>query len=201
MIGAVLAGGGSRRMGQDKARLELEGRSLVERAADCLRQHLREVVIVSARIGDHPHPEVQEIADRYRDRGPLGGIHAALEHAHGRAVFVLACDLPRVGPELVGFVLEEARSVFEQDGGPGVLAVEMAGREQPLCAVYSPACRGPMEHSLRAGDLRTLDFAAGVGLVTLPLTPSLPFFREDLLLNVNAPAEARAVGAEAPGLD
>lgn len=198
VIGAVLAGGGSRRMGRDKALLELEGKSLAVRAVDCLRRHLDEVVIVSARLGDHAHAEAREIADRLPDRGPLGGIHAALEHARGRAVFVLACDLPRVSPELVGFLLQQARPVLAGTGFHGVLAVEAAGRVQPLCAVYSAACRQPIEECVRAGELRTLDFVESAGLARVPLTSELPFFREDLLFNVNAPDEARAIGARAP---
>lgn len=199
VIGAVLAGGGSRRMGRDKALLELDGRSLVARAVDCLGEHLSEVVVVSARLGDHAQPRAPEIADRFQDKGPLGGVHAALDHAGGRAVLVLACDLPRVAGELIGFVLERAQPLSTEGAPAGVLAVELAGRVQPLCAVYSAACLAPMEQRLRAGQLRTLDFAAAVGLTTVPLTPELPFFREDLLANVNAPAEARALGAQPPG--
>ena len=206
VVGAVLAGGGSRRMGSDKALLELDGRSLALRAVDALSEHLDEVVIVSAELGDHAQVEVREIADRFPGKGPLGGIHAALEHARGRAVFALACDLPRVGPELVGFVLEQAEALAAGEPPPGVVAVEMGGREQPLCAVYAPSCRRPLEERILAGELRTLDFAASVGLATLELTPLLPFFREDLLFNVNAPTEARRLGAlpasaERPGLE
>jgi FdhD protein len=195
VLGAVLAGGGSRRMGRDKALLELDGQSLVARAADALGRHLDEVVIVSARLGDHEHPRATEIADRFRGKGPLGGIHAALVHARGRPVLVLACDLPRVGPELVDYLLEEARQRLSGDSSPGVVAVAMDGRVQPLCAVYSPACLPPIERRIRRGELRTLDFASAVGLGRIQLGPKLPFYRNDLLLNVNAPAEARAAGA------
>ncbi|HEV7342133.1 MAG TPA: molybdenum cofactor guanylyltransferase [Sphingopyxis sp.] len=69
-LGAVLAGGRSRRFGSDKAVAMLNGHSLLDHALASLRPHCDAVVIVGRDegIADWPRP----------DMGPLGGIAAAL---------------------------------------------------------------------------------------------------------------------------
>jgi molybdopterin-guanine dinucleotide biosynthesis protein A len=75
----ILAGGRSLRMGTDKAFLELAGKPLIVRAVEVALKALPEVKIVGdprkfAAFG----PVIEDV---YRDRGPLGGIHAALTNS------------------------------------------------------------------------------------------------------------------------
>lgn len=195
-VGAVLAGGRSRRMGADKARLELEGRSFGARAAAALGSELERVVVVSGRLGDHPDLGVPEIADRLPGNGPLGGLHAALDHAGGLPVFALACDLPAVGPELVAHLLELALPVMDPAGPPRAVVPALGGRLQPLCGVYSPACKRQIELRLAAGARRVLDLIEAIDAVRVELGPELAFYRDDLLENVNDPELARRLGVE-----
>lgn len=196
VLGAVLAGGESRRMGVDKARLELAGRSFGARAVAALRAELERVVVVSRRLGDHADLGAPEIADRLAGNGPLGGLHAALEHAAGRPVFALACDLPAVGPELVAHLLERALPTVTGGGPPRAVVPALGGRLQPLCGVYSPACAEEIERRLAAGARRVLELIDAVDALRVELGPELPFYRDDLLDNVNEPELARRLGVE-----
>lgn len=191
-VGAVLVGGASRRMGQDKALLTHEGEALAERACRSLAAHLEEVVVVSRALGDHPGLGVPEIEDRLPGFGPLSGVHAALEHAGGRAAFVLACDLPAVGAELVEYLLERAVPMPSEE--PLVVLPELEGRAQPLAALYSGPCHREIESWLVSGKRRVLDFVDSVRAVRVELTPDLAFFSRGLLDNVNDPQEARRLG-------
>jgi len=112
VLGAVLAGGASRRMGTDKAALAVGGRSLLERAVAALRPHCAEVVVVSARA-DTPTGAWRTVADERPGQGPLAGLETALAEAgrHGcEAAVVLAVDLPLVEAEAVGELLEFLKS-------------------------------------------------------------------------------------------
>ncbi|MFZ0395331.1 MAG: molybdenum cofactor guanylyltransferase [Terracidiphilus sp.] len=105
--GWVLAGGRSSRMGQEKALVELEGRPLIAHALDVLVGAGLEPRIAGAR------PDLSQfapvIADEQADRGPLGGVVSALEQtAQDWAVFV-SIDMPLMAPELVEFLIEDAR--------------------------------------------------------------------------------------------
>ena len=184
IFGAILAGGSSRRMGRDKAFLPFSGRPLVLHAAETLRGVVPEVAIIASRGNGYGFFPVPVIEDRFPERGPLGGLHAALVHAEGRPVFCLACDLPLVGPDLIRYIIGFA-GPKDTSGAALVKVPVLAGRIQPLCGWYAPECLGPVEKRLRDGRLKVLDFLREMPTVQVQLTADLPFFREDLLSNVN----------------
>jgi molybdopterin-guanine dinucleotide biosynthesis protein A len=71
------------------------------------------------------------IFDLFENRGPLGGLHAALAYARTPWIFVLACDYPFVSAELLSFLMSRISDEF------GVIVPEQEdGRLQPLCAFY-----------------------------------------------------------------
>lgn len=196
VVGAVLAGGTSRRMGADKARMRLDGLSLGERAVRTLGSEIERVVVVSRILGDHADLGVPEIADRLSDNGPLGGLHAALDHAGGLPVFVLACDLPVVGPELVAHLLDLALPALGGDGSERAVVPALGRRLQPLCGVYAGSCKPEIERRLARGERRVFELAEAVGMIEIELDRGLPFYRSDLLDNVNDPKTAGRLGVE-----
>jgi molybdenum cofactor guanylyltransferase len=92
MIGLVLAGGKSSRLGQDKTRVLHEGQTLLTRTATLLQRHVEQVYISSRQSMDTggPWPVIMDETERI---GPAGGIITALRKLGG-PIFVLACDLP-----------------------------------------------------------------------------------------------------------
>lgn len=190
ILGAVLTGGESRRMGVDKASLELDGERLGARAVRILRAELSDVVVVSRQIGEHSDLGAEEIADRRPGNGPLAGLDTALAHAGGRAVFVLACDLPKVSRELVSHLLEAATSHAASGDAAWAVVPSHAGRLQPLCGVYSPRCLPETENRLDRGELRMLDLLSAIETDEIELLADLPFYRAGLLENVNDRATA-----------
>lgn len=95
LLGAILAGGQSRRFGSDKAEALWRGRALVEHAADRVRPHVDDLVLCG-----RSYAGFTAIADRPKaGMGPLGGLNAALHHARAAgfgAVLSLGCDTPTV---------------------------------------------------------------------------------------------------------
>jgi FdhD protein len=77
---ALLAGGQSRRMGRDKATLCWRGRTLLDHAADPLRQVGASLLLVSSGAGQRALQGAREVVDERPQHGPLGGLHAALRH-------------------------------------------------------------------------------------------------------------------------
>ncbi len=98
LLGVVVAGGASSRMGADKARLVLGGSSLAERAARRLAAVCREVVIADR--GRGVAPGWRSIEDG-PGRGPAAGLLGAAREAPGRPLLVLGCDLPAVPEALL----------------------------------------------------------------------------------------------------
>ncbi len=140
----ILAGGKSTRMGSDKAFLDLGGETLLSRAQQLANAVTREVRIVGdakkfAAFG----PVVEDV---HRDRGPLGGIHAALRISSAELNLMLAVDLPFAEPRFLEYLISQA-----QESGAVVTVPRAGGRWQPLCAVYRPAFLEVVEPALLAG--------------------------------------------------
>jgi len=106
----ILAGGDSRRMGQDKPTLLLEGETLLARVAGSM-QALFPEVLVSVRSHRMDLPW-QQVCDADQGAGPLAGVLAGMAAAQTPWLFVLACDMPFISPPLVE-VLAAARGNYQ----------------------------------------------------------------------------------------
>jgi molybdenum cofactor guanylyltransferase len=139
-IGAVLAGGSGRRIGGDKATVELEGRPLVHYPLSVLRAVLDEVAIVAKQSTVLPGLDV-EIAiwlEPDEPRHPLAGVVHALRCARGQPVVAVAGDMPFVTRAVV------AALARERSRGAAAVVPRAGGRLQPLCARYEPRALGAL---------------------------------------------------------
>jgi len=140
----VLAGGKSSRMGQDKAFLQLEGCTLLARAMELAKAAACGAYIVGSSEKFAAFGPV--IADVYPERGPLGGIYAALSQTGTDLNLVIAVDLPFLNPRFLKYLISRAREPHA-----GVVVPKVSGSLQPLCAVYRRSFAEIAERSLRAG--------------------------------------------------
>jgi len=143
-VGFVLAGGESRRMGQDKALVPFAGRTLVEQAVETLRSAGLAVWIAGARLPLKRFAPV--VNDSKPGLGPLGGICAALQAmtAH-RAVF-LPVDLPLVPGCLIELLLRHAEIT-----GSAVTVTSVNGFVQTFPAVVDRRALPALRRELVAG--------------------------------------------------
>lgn len=135
VYGLVLAGGRSKRMGQDKALLRVDGETQLSRAVRLL-EPLVDRVFVSTRDDQQDEPErnrFDQIVDRYRDLGPLAGILSAMEAYPGVGWLVLACDLPHVEARTIQDLLDNRSS----DHPFTAYRSSHDGLPEPLCAFYA----------------------------------------------------------------
>lgn len=177
LLGAVLAGGESRRFGRDKTREPLGGLTLVERAARTLEEVCGRVVVVSSRPIRTERPTLPDLRPPC---GPLGGVEAALQEAERLRLggaFVLACDLPLVTARTV-------RTVIAALGDAEAAAPLRAGTPsmEPLCAAYRTSCLAVASTLLDGGTRAAHALFARVGGVEVACPP-------EELLNVNERAD------------
>ena len=78
LVGALLCGGASRRMGRDKARLELDGRTLLERASSLLGGSCTRMLLCCGAAPRYTELGVPLVLDAPGESGPLAGVAAAL---------------------------------------------------------------------------------------------------------------------------
>jgi molybdopterin-guanine dinucleotide biosynthesis protein A len=179
--GFVLAGGKSTRMGRDKALLELNGITLVERALQSLSEVCAEVAIAGGA------PELERygrvIPDVTPGCGPLGGIVAALEQTRWEWNLFVPVDVPFV-PRAAWLAIleraaaEDALTVMARAGG------RAGGQVQPLCAAYSQAALAGLRRELHAGHWKVTAAAAAAGQVAY-----VDFDEDAWFRNFNTPEE------------
>lgn len=135
----VLAGGASSRMGRDKALLEFNGRLLIERALDLVR----EIGLEPRICGSRPDLArfVPVVPDNYPGCGPLAGVEAALAASGSDLNLFLPVDLPLLPPAFLQWMITRAKATNAIATIPVI-----GGLPQPLCAVHS--CR--LLHGVRA---------------------------------------------------
>jgi len=139
LFGLVLAGGKSRRMGQDKALLARGGQSQLAYVVDLLDEHV-DRVFVSARAeqkNEAERSQFEQIIDRYHDMGPVAGILSAMDEHADADWLVIACDLPNVDSLTIRHLLERRSS--EQPFT--AYRSSHDGLPEPLCAVYAAHSR------------------------------------------------------------
>jgi molybdopterin-guanine dinucleotide biosynthesis protein A len=179
VIGVVLAGGASSRMGAPKATIELGGVTLGERAARTLRDAGLEVAWVAKEGDALPDTGTPVWIESRPERHPLAGILEALERAGGRAVLVIACDMPFVAPALVA----------DLAGRAGTVVPEAAGRLHPLLARYDPVATGALAAAYEA-RAPLHEAVREAGATILPEAEIARFGDPArLLFNVNSPAD------------
>jgi len=136
IAGVVLAGGASRRMGQTKALIDVDGTAMADRVLDALRSVGADPVVLVGGDADELAPlSAPVVPDLYPGEGPVGGVLSALEHLAGLdavdAALILPCDLSDVNAEILLTVLEAAVG----DGHSRVWAAA-TDRMEPMCALW-----------------------------------------------------------------
>ena len=175
MVGVVLAGGGGRRLGGDKAIVSLDGRALLDYPLAAVRRAVGSAAVVAKR--DTALPELADDVALWPEddepRHPLAGIVAALRGARGDAVLVVACDMPLVTGDLLAAL---ARAPL---GRAPALVPRAGGRLQPLCARYEPAALAALQDFDQ--DQGATETVLGIGPAILEWADEQAFF------NVNTP--------------
>ena len=187
ILGGVLIGGGSTRMGQSKSLLTYQGVSFVERVAAALRPSVDELVL----LGDGPLPDLRAPLRRLPDaaglRGPLAGILAALRADRRAGWVIAACDLPLLRSDAVVWLLRQR--------GPSrraILPSLTADRVEPLLAVYEPDALSLVEGLVAEGCHAPHRLAGRPGVHS----PMVPADLRPCWTNINTPAELDRLGPE-----
>lgn len=184
LYGLVLAGGESRRMGRDKARLDRGGMSQLEYLYSLL-DDVTAKAFVSTRSSQEDDPErarFPQIVDRYDDIGPAAGILSALESHPDVDWLIVACDLPNVDRQTLDYL------VSHRDPARPFTAFRSSRDDlpEPLCAIYRAGSAGVIRRFVDDGILcpRKMMIRSDTALLAQPDPRSLD--------NVNTPDDLAA---------
>ena len=130
ILGLVLAGGKSRRFGEDKALALYDGKGFLERAVDLLREVGLKPAVVTRHGADYSFLRCPVLRDKLPEKGPLGGIYTAMKIFGDTHFLVLTCDMPALNVSALTQLLEPRQPV-------DITVFSHHSTLQPFPAVYS----------------------------------------------------------------
>ena len=191
---AIIAGGQSRRMGRDKAFVQLGGASLIQhvisRSAD-LNQS--ETILITNKPQEYAHLGLPMYADAMPGKGALGGIYSALLHAKHDYALALACDMPFINADLLRYM------VGLIDADTDIIVPRVAGYPQGMHAIYRKTCLAPIRQQLQANRLKIIGFYDSMRVRYLDKDEYAAFDPQGLsFTNLNTPQELEAARRHLP---
>jgi len=177
---AVLAGGESLRLGQDKAFLKWGEQTLLGHLLTKLDPLFPELLVSvkDTRKFQQIHPCGRLVVDAISGQGSLVGIYSALSAASYPYLFVLACDMPLADAMVIHRLIDDR---LDYDA----VIPQTAGGLEPLCAVYSRRCLEPIRRQMQRNDFKASNLLHGVKTKIVRVSEE----EEKSFLNINTPAD------------
>lgn len=146
---AILAGGKNTRFsGRIKAKIPVDGRPIIEMTLEILEAVFTDIVIITNSENEFSaYKHIRMAGDIYHNRGPLGGLHSALNNTGKDAVFLVASDMPGISERIIRRQLAEyAESECD------VLLPSHRGLLEPLHGVYGKSLLKALDRYLAESD-------------------------------------------------
>jgi molybdopterin-guanine dinucleotide biosynthesis protein A len=178
---AILAGGQSRRMGQEKAFLTVGDRPVIQRVLWSIADLSDDVLIVTNTPDMYRHLGQRMVSDVYLGKGALGGIYTAIHAARYPYCLVVACDMPFLNTDLLSHLMTLSTD-FD------VVIPLIRDFPETMHAIYGKTCLEPIERCLSADQLKIIGFFDDVRVHYVPREEVArydPAFQS--FLNMNTP--------------
>ncbi len=176
---AILAGGKSSRMGEDKALLPYDGYdTLAEYQLHKFSPYF-DTIYLSCENREKFHFKANFIEDQrvFAHRSPLLGIYSLLSNIKEDAVLVIGVDMPKITPKLINALKQ---TYLEYPQTDAIIAQSPRGIE-PLCAIYTKAILPPLKTALQSDKLKLQNFIGALDIQKVILE------EEELFCNLNYP--------------
>ncbi len=188
VTGVILAGGKSRRMGEDKRYLVVGEQTILERGLGVICSIFQDVLVVIAQDSPPLGIDAKVVRDLLPDCGSLGGLYTGLMQATTPWIFVVACDMPFLDQAVIGqFTSRRATA--------DIVMAKLDARLHPMHALYGKRCLPALEQMIQTRQLKIQEIVSQPSLrvqyVTeaelLTIDPSWRSFQ-----NVNTPSDLEA---------
>ena len=157
VTGVLLAGGKSRRMGEDKRHLFVGEQTLLERGLRVLQSIFQEVLVVIAQDSLPLGIDARVVRDLVPDCGSLGGLYTGLTQATTPYIFVVACDMPFLNQAVIAQFTSRRAAI-------DIVMAKLATRLHPMHALYSKRCLPVVDKMIGARQLKIQEIVSELSL-------------------------------------
>ncbi|MBZ0301159.1 MAG: molybdenum cofactor guanylyltransferase [Anaerolineae bacterium] len=144
---AVLAGGQSRRMGQEKSFVSLRGKPMIRHTLERVQRLGAPVILLTNQPEAYQTLGVSLFGDVQPLRGSLVGLHSALIHSSTPYTLCVACDMPLLNVDLL-------RHLITLREGVDAVVPRIRQRPESLHAVYHHRCLAAIESQIEREEMR-----------------------------------------------
>jgi len=182
VTGIILAGGKNKRMGVNKAFLNICGKRIIDNTLSIYRRIFSEIIIVTNNPEDYSYSGVKLIKDIIPGKGSLGGLYTGLVEAKNQYCFVSACDMPFINENLIVYIMSF--------NGYDIVVPWVEGNYEPLFALYSRDCLRIIERQFDEQNYKISDLFSKVKIKKISVE-ELKLFDYELrsLININTPKD------------
>jgi molybdopterin-guanine dinucleotide biosynthesis protein A len=182
--GIILSGGKSLRMGKNKAFIEIDGISMIDRTINLFKKIFNEILVITNNKEQFLHINNAKI---YNDlipfKGALGGLYTGLFYSSYEYSFCVACDMPFLNESLIKYLISKLN-------GEDIIVPKTKEGLEPLHALYSKRCLSPIKEMIDSGKSRIIDIYP---LLNVKVIEENEFIALDpgrkSFLNINTPEE------------
>lgn len=153
---AILAGGQSSRMGENKALVQVGGKPVIERIVERVQPLGEELLIITNTPNVYAYLNIPTYTDVEPGRGPLGGLYTAILKAQHDHTLVVSCDQPFLNLALLQSLID-LRHGFDV-----VIPLAQDGYPQSMHAVYGKGCLSAIRRCMDSDRLKMIAFFAEV---------------------------------------
>ena len=165
VTGYIIAGGKSRRLGFDKRKFTIDGKSLLDIAYTLLNEVLnRKSTIIGDNLDWLDKHEYRVLLDTKPNCGPLGGVVTALKDCTTKWALIIACDLPLLNSLIIEELLRNANEEVD------MVALSSSEKIEPLIALYNSSTREFWEERLNDGKLKLISGIDRLNLLSVKTT-------------------------------
>lgn len=190
ITGIILAGGESKRMGENKALLKFGGLTVIEIILSKLQKFFGDILIITNTPESFEELGIEIFEDIYPGFGPLSGIHSGLTNSKTEKCFFISCDLPLVTDEMIDFIIN-----YKTD--KNIVLYKNGRYNEKLFGVYSRRCLQLADKLLKESEKDKKTGKQNVSMNSLLSIcekeiinfEALPFYNPESFLNMNTKDE------------
>lgn len=181
----ILTGGQNKRIGRNKAFLDIGNMTLIECIVDKVNKVFEDVCIVTNSSSEYKHLSIKCIEDILPHKGPLGGIYTGMEFSEKDYIFVFACDMPFLSVELIKYMIGKTSKRFD------AIVPMFNQHPEPLHSIYSKGCKEVIKRRLLKNELCVNQIFETVD--TLFIAEDLSRFGENPLFDIDTMEDYKKV--------
>ena len=183
MTGIILSGGKNIRMGENKAFLEVGGKTIIDRTAELFQEIFSQVILVTNDPLPYVYLDLEIVTDLIPISGSLIGIYTGLFYSSNTHCFVAACDMPFLSKKVVEYMIAMKESY-------DVVIPHLEDGYHPLHALYSKRCLKSIEELINGDNLKIIDFFNKVKVREITPDELIPIDHAmNSFLNINTPED------------